>query len=154
MEPSEPIKLCLAEMERYADNIEYESHAEICTNDVKYKSERKADQEGGIKLSYVEALAHLSTLEKVEAIDVTSMYIGVDALIADLDLGQIQELSVQQLVNEESILGSVPPRLCSKGSDSSSSGGNSSSASELSEFTVTGSTIHINTAGLTDISIE
>ena len=95
MEPSEPIKLCLAEMERYADNIEYESHAEICTNDVKYKSERKADQEGGIKLSYVEALARLYTFEKVESVEDAKMYVGVQMLIAELHLGQIQELSVQ-----------------------------------------------------------
>ena len=34
IEPVEPIKLCLVEMERYADDIEYKSHEERCTNDV------------------------------------------------------------------------------------------------------------------------
>ena len=59
---------------------------------------------------------------------------GVDELIADLHLGQIQELSVQELVDEESTLGSVPPSLCSRGSDSSSSSDESASASEFSEL--------------------
>ena len=82
-------------MERYTDNIKFESHTERCTNDVKYESERKADQEGKVKLSYVEALSHLSTIKKVESIDVASMYIWVNELIADLHMGQVQELSVQ-----------------------------------------------------------
>ena len=95
IEPFEPTGLCLAEMERYTDDIEYKSHEERCTNDVEYESKRKTYQEGGVKLSYVEALAHLSTIKKVESIDVASMYIWVNELIADLHLGQIQELSVQ-----------------------------------------------------------
>ena len=82
------------------------------------------------------------------------MYVGVNKLIADSKLGQIQELSVQELVNEESTLRSVPPSLCSRRSDSSSSCGNSASALELSKFTVTESTISVDTAELTDISIE
>ena len=46
------------------------------------------------------------------------------------------------------------PSLCSRGSDSSSSCDNSASASEFSKFTVTGSTVTIDKAELTDISIE
>ena len=82
-------------MERYAEDSKYKSLKERCTNDVEYESKRKVEQEGGVKLTYVEALAHLSTIEKVESDDVASMYIGVDKLITDLYLGQIQKLSVQ-----------------------------------------------------------
>ena len=62
-------------MERYADSIKYKSHEERCTNAVEYESKLKADYEGGVKLSYVEALSHLSTIHKVESIDIASMYI-------------------------------------------------------------------------------
>ena len=47
------------------------------------------------------------------------MYLAVDELIANVLLGEIQELSVQELVDEESKLGSVPPSLCSWRSDAS-----------------------------------
>ena len=46
-------------------------------------------------MSYVKPFAHLSTFEKVEPVDIAKLYIGVNTLIAELDLGQIQELSVQ-----------------------------------------------------------
>ena len=82
-------------MDRYTNNMEYEFHEERCANEVEYKYERKADQEGGVKLSYVEAIACLSTTGKVESIDVTSTHVGVDKLIANPNLGQIQQLSVQ-----------------------------------------------------------
>ena len=82
------------------------------------------------------------------------MYVGVDELITDLPFGQIQELSGQEVVDEESVLRSVPPSLCSRGSNSSSSCDDSASALDFSEFTVIGSTITIDTAELTDISIE
>ena len=125
IEPVEPIELYLTNMERYADNMEYkshqerctnhdvaynteyDSHKEMCTNDVEYKSKQKADQEGRVKLSYLEALAHLSTIGKKKSVDVTNIYIGVDELIADLHLGKIQELSVQELGDQESTIGSV-----------------------------------------------
>ena len=50
-------------------------------------------------------------------------------------------------------LGSVPPNLCSRGSDLSSDN-DSALALELSKYTVSGSTITANTAELTDISIK
>ena len=89
-------------MERYADDMEYESHKERCTNhdvsyNIKYKSHKeryennveseskqKEDQEGGIKLSYIEALTHLSVIHKVGSVTVASMYTRVDELVADL----------------------------------------------------------------------
>ena len=139
IEPVQPIEVCLANMDRYADNTEYtpheercahhdvsydtgyKSHEERCANDVGYKSKRKADQEGGVNLSYVEVITHVSTTVHVEPVAVASMYDGVDKLIANPYLGKIQELSVQELGDEEFTLGSVPPSLCSRGSDSSSS---------------------------------
>ena len=64
MELVEPIELCLTEMERYAEDIEYKSHKERSTNDVEYESKRKAEQKGGVKLSYIEALTCLSTIKR------------------------------------------------------------------------------------------
>ena len=56
-------------------NIEYKSQEERCANNVEYKSKRKTDQEGGVKLSYVAPLACLSNIHKVESVDVATMYI-------------------------------------------------------------------------------
>ena len=90
----------------------------------------------------------------MDSVDVASMYIRVDELIADLhNQGKIQELSVLELRDEESTRGSVPPSLCRRGSDLSSDD-HSALASELSKFTVSGSTTAVDTAELTDISIE
>ena len=82
------------------------------------------------------------------------MYIGVNKLIAHPITGRpIQELSVQEVSEKELTLGSVPPNLCSRGSDLSSDN-DSALALELSKYTVSGSTITANTAELTDISIK
>ena len=52
----------------------------------------------------------------MKLVDVVSMYVGVEDVIAHLyNEGQIQELSDQELNDEESMLGSAPPSLCSGG---------------------------------------
>ena len=56
-----------------AYDIEYKSHKERCVNNVKYESKRKAEQEGGVKLSYAEKRAHLCTTYKVKAVDIVPM---------------------------------------------------------------------------------
>ena len=104
IEAVEPTELCLANMDRYANNMQYESQKKKCANhdmsynieesneerwanDGEYESKQKSDQAGGVKLSYVEALIHLSTIGKVESVEVTSMYIVVDKFIADPHFG-------------------------------------------------------------------
>ena len=72
-------------------------------------------------------------------------------MFLEVDESSLQEFSVQELVGKESTLGSVPPHLCSGGSNSS---GSSYKLASAFEFIVTGSTITVNTAELTDISIE
>ena len=123
-------------------SIEYESHEERCAYDVEYESEQKTE-ESSVKFSWEETVAHLA-IEKVESVDIKNMFLEVDE-------SSLQEFSIQELVDEESTLGSVPPSLCSGGSSSSGSSCESASASE---FTVSGSTITVDTAELTDISIE
>ena len=75
-------------------DIKHKSHDKRLANGIEYESEGKTNQEDRVKLSYVETLTHLSIIYKVEPVDVSSTYIGVDELIADLyNVGQIQELS-------------------------------------------------------------
>ena len=74
----EPIELCLANMERYIDNIEHESQEERCADSDEYKFKRKSDDGYGVKLSYVRELSYLTTIMgcKVAPIDNTGMYIS------------------------------------------------------------------------------
>ena len=46
-------ELCLADMERYANDIEYESHEERCAHDVEYESSEKSVEESGIEFVYL-----------------------------------------------------------------------------------------------------
>ena len=94
IEPVEPVKLCLANKERYAKdmeyeshkercakhdlsyNLEYECHEERCANNGEYESKRKADKESGVKFSLEETIAHLvSTIGKVESVDIYCQYV-------------------------------------------------------------------------------
>ena len=158
-----PVELCLANKERYVGDMTYESHGERCANhslpcdieykshvercayDVEYESERKAEEERGVKFSWEETITHLA--KKVESVDIKNVDLEVDE-------SSLQEFSVQELVDEESMLGAVPLSLCNRRSESSLSSDESASVSEFSEFTVTGSTETFNTAELADLYIE
>ena len=121
MEPVVPVELCLSIKERYVGdkeytsheeryvnhsltyNIEYKSHVERFAYDVEYEYEQKTE-ESGVKFSWEETVAHL-TIKKVESVDIKNVFLEVDE-------SSLQEFSVQELVDEESTLGSVPPSLC------------------------------------------
>ena len=49
----EPIELCLADVERYADTIEYESHEKRCTDSAEYEPEQKSVDSGSVKFIYL-----------------------------------------------------------------------------------------------------
>ena len=49
----EPIEICLADMERYANIIEYKSHKDRCVDSVEYESEMISMDGGGIGYTYL-----------------------------------------------------------------------------------------------------
>ena len=87
VEPSVSVDLCLATEERYVGDmehesheercanhslpysIEYESHEERCAKQIEYESKQKPEQEGGVKLSYLQKLAHISTISTAPALN-------------------------------------------------------------------------------------
>ena len=69
---AEPIELCLADMERYENNIEYKSHEEGYTDSVEHKSKRISVDEGGVKFTHLPVIMGY----KVAPTDVTGTYIS------------------------------------------------------------------------------